>query len=67
MTGERQARRRYRAGNDQPLVRNIGPQPTQKHEEKQIEEYNINYDYYLDKVNKEIENFIPSVNQLSLF
>jgi hypothetical protein len=37
------------------------------HEEKPIEEYNINYDYYLDKVNKEIENFCPRVNQLSLF
>ena len=37
MTGERQARRRHRAGNDQPLIRNIGSQPTQKHEEKQIE------------------------------
>jgi hypothetical protein len=37
------------------------------HEEKGIEEYNINYDYYLDKVNKEIENFTPRVNQLSLF
>ena len=37
------------------------------HVEQKIDDYNINYDYYLDKVNNEIENFIPKVNQLSLF
>ena len=37
------------------------------HEEKELHEYNIDYDYYLDKVNKEIESFYPRLNQLSLF
>jgi hypothetical protein len=35
--------------------------------EKPFEEYNINYDYYIDKVRKEIESLEPSTNQLSLF
>lgn len=37
------------------------------HEEKPISEYNINYDYYVNKVRKEIESLDPSTNQLSLF
>jgi hypothetical protein len=35
--------------------------------EKPFEEYDINYDYYLDKIRKEIESLEPSTNQLSLF
>jgi hypothetical protein len=35
--------------------------------EKPFEEYDINYDYYLEKINKEIESLEPSTNQLSLF
>jgi DNA polymerase elongation subunit (family B) len=37
------------------------------HQEKDISEYDINYDYYLNKVRKEIESLEPSTNQLSLF
>jgi hypothetical protein len=37
------------------------------HEEKPISDYNINYDYYVNKVRKEIESLDPSTNQLSLF
>jgi len=37
------------------------------YEEKPFEKYDINYDYYLEKVNKEIESLEPSTNQLSLF
>jgi hypothetical protein len=37
------------------------------HEEKPISEYDINYDYYINKVRKEIESLDPSTNQLSLF
>ena len=37
------------------------------HEEKDISEYNINYDYYINKVKKEIESLEPKTNQLSLF
>ena len=37
------------------------------HEEKDIAEYNINYDYYLQKIKKEIESLEPSINQLKLF
>jgi len=36
-------------------------------ENKPFEEYDINYDYYLTKIRKEIENLEPNVNQLSLF
>tara|TARA_R110000868_G_scaffold36248_1_gene128739 strand:- start:7150 stop:9048 length:1899 start_codon:yes stop_codon:yes gene_type:complete len=32
-----------------------------------MDQYMINYDYYLEKVNKEIENLEPRTNQLSLF
>ena len=35
--------------------------------EKPFEKYDINYDYYLEKVKKEIESLEPSTNQLSLF
>lgn len=35
--------------------------------EKPFEEYDINYNYYLEKINKEIESLEPSTNQLSLF
>jgi hypothetical protein len=34
--------------------------------EKPFEEYDINYDYYLNKIRKEIESLNPSSNQLSL-
>jgi hypothetical protein len=37
------------------------------HEEKALSEYDINYDYYLNKIRKEIESLDPSTNQLSLF
>ena len=37
------------------------------HEEKDISEYNINYDYYLQKIQKEIEGLDPSSTQLKLF
>jgi hypothetical protein len=37
------------------------------HQEKDISEYDINYDYYLNKIRKEIESLDPSTNQLSLF
>ena len=37
------------------------------HEEKDISEYDINYDYYITKVMKEIESLEPRTNQLSLF
>jgi len=36
------------------------------HVEKDISEYDINYDYYLNKIRKEIESLNPSSNQLSL-
>jgi len=35
--------------------------------EKPFDEYDINYDYYLEKIRKEIESLDPSTNQLSLF
>ena len=37
------------------------------HEEKDISEYNINYDYYLQKINKEIESLERNTQQLKLF
>jgi hypothetical protein len=37
------------------------------HAEKDISEYDINYDYYISKVMKEIESLEPRTNQLSLF
>ena len=37
------------------------------YEDKPFEEYDINYDYYLEKIRKEIESLDPSTNQLSLF
>ena len=37
------------------------------YEEKPFEEYDINYDYYIEKVRKEIESLEPIINQLSLF
>jgi len=35
--------------------------------EKNITEYDLNYDYYLEKIMKEIHNLEPIKNQLSLF
>jgi hypothetical protein len=35
--------------------------------EKPFEDYNINYDFYLDKIYSEIENLEPKRNQLKLF
>jgi len=35
--------------------------------EKPFEEYDINYDYYLEKIKKEINSLEPNLNQLSLF
>jgi len=37
------------------------------YKEKPFSEYDINYDYYLDKINKEIRDLEPIVTQLSLF
>jgi hypothetical protein len=37
------------------------------HIEKDISEYDINYDYYISKVMKEIDSLEPRTNQLSLF
>ena len=37
------------------------------YEDKPFSEYDINYDYYLDKINKEIRDLEPIVTQLSLF
>jgi hypothetical protein len=37
------------------------------HTEKDISDYDINYDYYISKVMKEIESLEPRTNQLSLF
>lgn len=37
------------------------------HEEKDISNYDLNYDYYLEKVMKEINSLEPIKNQLSLF
>jgi hypothetical protein len=37
------------------------------YEEKEFSEYDINYDYYIQKVKKEIEGLMPNRNQLSLF
>ena len=35
--------------------------------EKPFTDYDINYDYYLDKINKEIRDLEPIITQLSLF
>jgi hypothetical protein len=37
------------------------------HREQPLSNYDINYDYYLNKIRKEIESLDPSTNQLSLF
>jgi hypothetical protein len=37
------------------------------HEEKDLSEYNINYDYYLQNIRKEIEGLEPNSQQLKLF
>ena len=37
------------------------------YKDKPFSEYDINYDYYLDKINKEIRDLEPIVTQLSLF
>jgi hypothetical protein len=37
------------------------------HREQPLSDYDINYDYYLNKIRKEIESLDPSTNQLSLF
>jgi len=37
------------------------------HKDNPFSEYDINYDYYLSKIRKEIESLEPSSNQLSLF
>jgi hypothetical protein len=36
-------------------------------DEKAFEDYDINYDYYLEKIKKEINSLEPNTNQLSLF
>jgi len=38
-----------------------------KYIEKNISEYDLNYDYYLEKIMKEIHNLEPNTNQLKLF
>ena len=35
--------------------------------EKQFSDYDININYYLEKIKKEIESLEPNANQLSLF
>ena len=37
------------------------------HVDMPIEEFEINYDYYIDRVKKEIQSLEPVINQLSLF
>ena len=37
------------------------------YEEKPFSEYDINYDYYLEKIYKEIRDLEPIITQLSLF
>ena len=37
------------------------------YKEKPFTDYDINYDYYLDKINKEIRDLEPIITQLSLF
>jgi hypothetical protein len=37
------------------------------YEEKPFSDYDINYDYYLDKINKEIRDLEPIITQLTLF
>jgi hypothetical protein len=37
------------------------------YKDKPFSEYDINYDYYLDKINKEIRDLEPIVTQLTLF
>ena len=37
------------------------------HNEQPFENYNINYDYYLQRIRKEINSLEPNSNQLSLF
>jgi hypothetical protein len=37
------------------------------HEEKDISKYDLNYDYYLEKIMKEINNLTPNTNQYSIF
>jgi hypothetical protein len=37
------------------------------YKDKPFSEYDINYDYYLDKINKEIRDLEPIITQLSLF
>ncbi len=37
------------------------------YQEKHFDDYQVNYDYYLEKINKEIEGLEPNINQLSLF
>jgi len=37
------------------------------YKDKDFDDYGINYDYYLEKINKEIEGLEPNINQLSLF
>ena len=37
------------------------------YEDKPFSEYDINYDYYLDKINKEIRDLEPIITQLTLF
>jgi hypothetical protein len=37
------------------------------HEERPFSDYNINYDFYLQKIRKEINSLQPNRNQLSLF
>ena len=37
------------------------------YEEKKFSDYNVNYDFYLQKIRKEINSLEPNKNQLSLF
>ena len=37
------------------------------HHDNPFSEYDLNYDYYLEKIRKEIESLEPNTNQLSLF
>ena len=35
--------------------------------EKDMEDYDINYDYYLENIEKEINSLEPKITQLKLF
>lgn len=52
--------------NFQHLLKESGVQLYNVHEDKPIEEYNINYNFYLNQINKRIAE-IERLNQLTLF